>query len=66
MSLDMAHFSTMPASKDKDKPVSSAGQAIQSWLGPYNEGIIYQPDGHASVTGPCGDAMEILFKNPGK
>jgi nitrogen fixation NifU-like protein len=56
------HFSTMPVSKDKDKPVSVPGQAVQLWLGPYNEGIIDQPDGDARVTGPCGDTMEISLK----
>lgn len=62
MSSDMAHFSTMPVSKNKDKPVSIPGPAVQFWLGPYNEGIIDQPDGHARVTGPCGDSMETSLR----
>ncbi len=65
MSSDLAHFSTMPVSKDKDKPVSVPGQAVQFWLGPYNEGIIDQPDGHARVIGPCGDTMEISLRIQG-
>jgi len=62
MTSDMAHFSTKPVSKDKNKPVSVPGQ---SWLGPYNEGIIDQPDGLSKVTGPCGDTMEISLKIQG-
>lgn len=62
MSSDRAHFYTMPLSKDKDEPGSIPGQAVQPWLGPYNEGIIDQPDGLAYVTGPCGDSMEISLR----
>ncbi len=65
MSSDMAHFSTVPVSKDKDQPVFVPGQALQSWLGPFNEGIIDQPDGLAKVTGPCGDTMEISLRIQG-
>jgi nitrogen fixation protein NifU and related proteins len=62
MAGDMVHFSTKPVSKDKEQPVSVPGQALQSWLGPYNEGIIDQPEGLAVVTGPCGDTMEISLR----
>jgi nitrogen fixation protein NifU and related proteins len=41
---------------------STSGTATQFWLGPYNEGIMEQPDGLAIVTGPCGDTMEISLR----
>lgn len=66
MSSDRTHFSCQPTpvSEDKPEPVSSR-QPIQFWLGPYNQGVIEQPDGQARVTGPCGDTMEISLKIQG-
>ena len=36
--------------------------ALQSWLGPFNEGVITGAEGRARVTGPCGDTMEIYLR----
>jgi len=53
----------MSAFKGEEKTESSpSGKMIQSWITPYNEGNMEQPDGFARVTGPCGDTMEISLK----
>lgn len=41
---------------------STPAPAVQSWLGPYNEGVIEAAEGWARVTGPCGDTMEIHLR----
>lgn len=35
---------------------------IDRWLNPRNMGRLQQPDGYATVTGSCGDTMEIFLK----
>jgi nitrogen fixation NifU-like protein len=37
-------------------------KTIDHFLNPRNLGQIQAPDGFASVTGPCGDTMEICLK----
>jgi nitrogen fixation protein NifU and related proteins len=44
------------------EPASPSTPAVQSWLGPYNEGVIEGAEGRARVTGPCGDTMEIYLR----
>lgn len=44
------------------KPASPSTPAVQSWLGPFNEGVIEGAEGRARVTGPCGDTMEITLR----
>jgi nitrogen fixation protein NifU and related proteins len=44
------------------KPASPSIPAVQSWLGPFNEGVIEGAEGRARVTGPCGDTMEITLR----
>ncbi|MEJ2588445.1 MAG: iron-sulfur cluster assembly scaffold protein [Deltaproteobacteria bacterium] len=39
--------------------------AFERWLNPQYGGIMEDPDGHARVTGPCGDTMEIFLKFEG-
>jgi len=34
---------------------------FERWLNPLYMGVIDNPDGHASVTGSCGDTMEIFL-----
>jgi nitrogen fixation NifU-like protein len=36
--------------------------AFQRWIRPLYAGALEDPDGHARVTGSCGDAMEIYLK----
>ena len=35
---------------------------IDHWLHPRNPGGMDRPDGHARITGPCGDTMEIFLR----
>ncbi len=37
-------------------------RAFQRWLEPVYLGAMEDPDGHASLTGICGDTMEIFLK----
>ncbi len=39
--------------------------AFQRWLKPLYMGKMDSPDGHARVTGSCGDTMEIFLKFEG-
>ncbi|MCU0578204.1 MAG: iron-sulfur cluster assembly scaffold protein [Desulfobacterota bacterium] len=41
---------------------SFSAPGVQSWLGPFNEGVIEGAEGRARVTGPCGDTMEITLR----
>jgi nitrogen fixation protein NifU and related proteins len=53
----------MSAIKTENKLKESiSGTATQFWLSPYNEGRIEEADGWATVTGPCGDTMEISLR----
>jgi nitrogen fixation NifU-like protein len=45
-----------------EEPDSPSTIAVQSWLGPYNEGVMEAAEGRARVTGPCGDTMEITLR----
>lgn len=36
--------------------------AFERWLNPLYMGSIDNPDGYASITGTCGDTMEIFLK----
>jgi nitrogen fixation protein NifU and related proteins len=50
-------------SPNKEEITSSpSAPAVQSWLGPFNEGVIEGAEGRARVTGPCGDTMEIYLR----
>jgi nitrogen fixation protein NifU and related proteins len=54
--------------KDTDDPIYMeltkiySPEAIDKWIEPGNFGPIENPDGHASVTGRCGDRMEIFLE----
>lgn len=37
-------------------------EAIERWIEPGNFGPVDDPDAHASLTGSCGDRMEIFLK----
>jgi nitrogen fixation NifU-like protein len=37
-------------------------KVIERWLNPRNFGKIRNPDGFATIKGPCGDTMQISFK----
>lgn len=41
-------------------------QAIDHFRNPRNVGVVADADGYASVTGPCGDTMEIFLKVRGE
>jgi len=34
---------------------------FERWLNPLYMGVIDNPDGHARITGSCGDTMEIFL-----
>jgi nitrogen fixation NifU-like protein len=35
---------------------------VAHWLEPRNLGPMDRPDGHARVTGPCGDTLEVFLR----
>jgi len=35
---------------------------VEHWLRPRNPYAMERPDGHAKITGPCGDTMEIFVR----
>jgi nitrogen fixation NifU-like protein len=37
-------------------------EGFEKWLNPRNRGIIKNPDGYASITGTCGDTVQIFLK----
>jgi len=66
MTTEKNHFSTQSFSDRQGKTGDELPEPpVQFWLGPYNEGVIDQPDGHARVIGPCGDTMEISLRIQG-
>lgn len=66
MSGDKADRSKELITRETDPAViSSPAPSLQSWLGPYNEGVLEQAEGRARVTGPCGDTMEIHLRIQG-
>ena len=66
MTSEKNHFFTPSFSDRQGKTGDKSPEPpVQFWLGPYNEGIIDQPDGHARVTGPCGDTIEISLRIQG-
>ncbi len=36
-------------------------KVVDLWLNPVNMGILGRPNGHAKITGPCGDTIEIFL-----
>lgn len=42
-----------------------SSRVIEQARHPRNVGMILDPDGHAAVTGPCGDTMEIFLRVDG-
>lgn len=36
-------------------------KVVDLWLNPVNLGVLGRPKGHARVTGPCGDTIEIFL-----
>lgn len=63
------------SNNDLDKPVEEIQEEIMEeikknyspividhWQNPRNRGIMHDADGHAKITGPCGDTMEISIK----
>jgi nitrogen fixation protein NifU and related proteins len=56
----------MPVSEPEEKSKRSSSRTTpRIWLGPFNEGIMDQPDGVGEITGPCGDTMEIALRIKG-
>ena len=46
-----------------DDTVKDYGQkAFERWLNPSYMHVMENPDGYASITGPCGDTMKIFLK----
>ncbi|MEA1959610.1 MAG: iron-sulfur cluster assembly scaffold protein [Chloroflexota bacterium] len=45
-----------------DIPVVYSKTVIDHATKPRNMGPIEQPDGYATITGPCGDTMQIWFR----
>ncbi len=39
---------------------------LDHWMHPRNYGPLENADGHARITGPCGDTMEIFVKVDGE
>jgi nitrogen fixation NifU-like protein len=39
---------------------------IDHWMHPRNLGAMDRPDGHARITGPCGDTIEIFIRVTGQ
>jgi len=37
-------------------------KVVEHWLSPRNFRLLELPDGHARVTGPCGDTMEFCIR----
>ncbi len=37
-------------------------KVVDLWMSPKNLGSMEHPDGHARITGPCGDTMEICLR----
>lgn len=37
-------------------------KALDRWVNPLYMGIMDEPDGHACITGKCGDTMEIFLR----
>ncbi len=35
---------------------------LRHWRQPQNPGAMDNPDGHACITGPCGDTMELFLR----
>jgi nitrogen fixation NifU-like protein len=65
----------MPSSQDFDRAVEELQRQILEETGqhysatvldhlvnPRNPGIMENPDGHARITGPCGDTMEFFLR----
>ena len=36
-------------------------KVVALWMSPRNRAVIEDPEGHARITGPCGDTMEIFL-----
>jgi len=45
----------------RDARASYADKVVDLWLNPVNLGVLEHPEGHAKVTGPCGDTVEIFL-----
>ncbi len=46
-----------------DEALKTYGKkVVDLWMSPRNEGSLEQPAGHARITGPCGDTMEIFIR----
>jgi len=39
---------------------------VEHWVNPRNPGAMQDPDGHARITGPCGDTMELWLAFDGE
>jgi len=37
-------------------------KVVELWRSPRNRAAIRNPEGHARITGPCGDTMEVYLK----
>jgi len=46
----------------KDARKIYSDEVIKRWQNPQYLGEIYNPQGYAKITGPCGDTMEIFLR----
>lgn len=55
-------FSELEESVMEDMRKVYSEKTIDHFLSPRNLGAIQAPDGYGSLTGPCGDTMQICLK----
>ncbi len=57
------HFLKELQEQINDETIMDFGEkAFERWINPTHMRPINNPDGHARITGPCGDTMEIFLK----
>jgi nitrogen fixation NifU-like protein len=47
---------------DRDLKLTYSPRVLELWQHPRNAGALHPADGYASLTGPCGDTMEIWLR----
>ncbi len=63
MKDDFDEFVESLQSQIYDDARATYGEIVfERWRNPLHIGPIENPDGHARITGPCGDTMEIFLK----
>jgi nitrogen fixation NifU-like protein len=63
MSKKLDDFISQLQERIYEETKAALGQkGFERWLNPKYKGIIKNPDGYASITGSCGDTMQIFLK----